>query len=161
MIDLEAYKDAIKKLNECESMVRHWKDEVRKVQLASSEQIRIRDEQLGERGGKIANLEQQLRVAQAKADECSTPRGHVEITHAEYKPLGQQGVGVTGQLRRLLLDERLTLNVPYNQIFYPDPFPGVPKELLIRYSHGLTDFAITVPEDTRITLPVPYGALGR
>jgi hypothetical protein len=155
-VDLQADKQTVDKLNECESMVRHWKDEVRKVRLHDEGQIKIRDDQLSERGGKIAELEQKLRVAKDKLDEFTTPRGRLKIKRAEYHMLGKVGIDVTEILDQMVLDEKLVLSVLYNDLFRPDPQRGVPKHLTIEFSHGIREFSVTVPENTKLTLPFPY-----
>ncbi|SRR5712692_4464996 len=90
-------------------------------------------------------------------DEFKTPKGRLRIKKAEYSAPDKAGVEVTEILKRLISeDDRLVLgNVIYNDMF-PDASKGVRKVLRIDFSHGLEDFSITVPENTKITLPFPY-----
>jgi len=155
-IDPKTHEQVVSKLGECESMVRHWQAEVGRMKTQSDEQIRIRDGQVNERGGKIGNLEQQLRVVQDKLDEFKSPRLRLKIKHAEYHMLGKVGLDVTDVLDQMVLDERLVLSVPYDEIFRPDPQPHVHKHLTINFSHGIKEFSVTVPQNARLTLPFPY-----
>lgn len=155
-IDTETHKKVIDKLNACESLVKHWQAEVGKEQLAHKEQVGIRDKRLGESQGQVGNLEQQLRVAQDKLDQFKTPRYRLKINRAEYTLLGKVGLDVTEVLDRMILDDRLVLDVPYNDIFRPDPWKHSLKHLIIDFSHGLKEFSVTVPENTKLTLPFPY-----
>ena len=152
-------QELVNKLNQAESSVRHWEDEVRNVQLQSDGQIKIRDDQLSERGSKIADLEQKLRVAQNNLDGFTHPRGRLKLKLAKYHLPGkvQFGLDVLEMLDRMVLDEKLELDRGYNEIFRIDPYPGVPKFLTIEFSHGLREFSVTIPENTKLTLPLPYG----
>jgi hypothetical protein len=96
-------------------------------------------------------------MAQDNLDQYSVPRGRLRIQNAEYSIPGNAGLDVKEKLESMILDDKLVLGaVPYNYIFYPDPFPGSPKQLQIDFSHGLGNFSVTVPENTKITLPFPY-----
>lgn len=152
-----AQKKTLKELDECNSHLNHWKKEVDRVRISFDGQKETIEKAWKESESRVSNLEQQLRVAQDKVDGLTVPRGRLRIRKAEYSIPGKVGLDVTETLERMILDERLDLDVLYNDIFRPDPWKRIPKQLTIEFTHGLKEFSVTVLENTRITLPFPYG----
>lgn len=153
----DVHKKTLKELDECNSHLKHWKKEVDRVRLDLTGQKDTAEKLWKESEARAGNLEQQLRVAQDKLDGFTVPRGRLRIRKAEYSISGKVGLDVTETLERMILDERLDLDVLYNDIFRPDPWKHIPKQLTIEFTHGLKEFSVTVPENTKITLPFPYG----
>jgi len=159
-IDPETHKKTIEKLTTCESEVRHWKDEVRRVGVSYASEKETLEKLWKESEGKANNLEQKLRVTQNKLDEFKTPRGRLKITkatywieHPETKEIKE--VDVTAVLDSLILDDTLSLNKLY-QLIFPEPLKHVKKKLTVDYLHGGRQFSVTVPESTKLVLPFPY-----
>jgi len=150
------HKKALKQLDECSSHLNHWKKEVDRVQLSFDGQKATIENAWKDSESRVSNLEQKLRVAQDKLDEFKSPRLRLKIKRAEYHMLGKVGLDVTHVLDQMVLDERLVLNVPYDEIFRPDPQPHVWKHLTIEFFHGIREFSVTVPQNAEITLPFPY-----
>lgn len=158
-IDPARHKETVDKLNECEGLRRLEAGEVDKVKQHYEGQVEIAREQSAKSNARVSELEQQLRVSEDKLDDFKTPRGRLKIKHAEYHMLDKVGLDVTETLEQMILDDKLMLNAPYQTLFFPDPMRGVRKHLTIRFSHGLKEFVVMVPEDTKLTVPFPYGEI--
>jgi len=159
-IDPETHKKVVDKLSECESTVRHWQDEVRRVDVTRIGEKETLEKLWKESEEKANTLEQRFQLAQSKLDEFTTPRGRLKINRARYwakhPETGEiKDVDVTEILDRLVLDEKLILSEIY-QVMFPDPLRHVRKNLTIEFSHGNREFSITMPESTKLTLPFPY-----
>src|SRR5690349_1870956 len=154
------YKQAVEDLAKCESLRRLEAGEVERVTSHYQEQVRLREQQIAVAAGKVEELEQRLRVAQATLDELAVPRGRLKIVkgrywavHPETNHMAEKDV--TDVLDSRVVDERLTLTELY-QVIFPEPMKHVKKKLTIDYLHNGRPFSITVVESTKITLPIPY-----
>jgi hypothetical protein len=159
VVDIEVYNETLNELIKRESELKHWKGEAEREKKFRTEQVEVRDQRITEHGSTVTNLEQKLRVAQDKLEGFTSPRGRLKIKRGEYHMLGKVGLDVTEKLDQMILDDRLILAVRYNDVFFPDPMRGVRKHLTIDFSHGTREFSVTVPEDTKLTLPFPYADL--
>lgn len=88
-------------------------------------------------------------------EATSTPPGNLVINTARYGVPGIYEEDVTSILAAMVQDNALVLTEYYND-FLPDKVQGRLKQLVIDYSHHGVPFSITVPENTRLKLPVPY-----
>jgi len=155
--------------------IRHWKGEAEREQLLRKEQVEIRDKQIGEQGGKIGNLEQQLRVSQntvdSLRDQLCAPNGRFKLKRVRYiatesRSLELRDVGKLPEkdLTEFFEDKYLEngkLVIPpglYRKLFGPlnDPSLGVPKVLEIRFVHAGNEMSVLLPENISMTLPFPY-----
>lgn len=147
------------KLGKCESLRRLEAGEVDRVRKDYQGQLDLAREHTGESNARVSELEQQLRVVSDKLDDFTTPPGSsLKIKRGEYHLPGQVGVDVGETLDRMIWENRLVLNRLYRTLF-PDPKRGARKHLTIEFSHGTREFSVTVPEDTKLTLPFPYSDL--
>jgi len=157
------------KLKESESTIKHWREEVKREQLLRTEQVEIRDRQIGEQGGRIANLEQQLQVSQNTVDglreQLSVPNGGFKLKKVRYVATeGRDGKLPEKDLTEFFEDRFLEngrLVIPpglYRKLFGRpnDPFEGVPKLLEIEFIHAGHKMSVLLPENISVTMPFPY-----
>ncbi|HEV8428940.1 MAG TPA: hypothetical protein VGQ41_13645 [Pyrinomonadaceae bacterium] len=87
-VDPAKHEEIVSKLARRAHEVGYLKGEVEREQLLRKEQVEIRDRQISERGGRIGNLEQQLRVSQNTVDilrdQLSAPNGRFKLKRVRY-----------------------------------------------------------------------------
>src|SRR6266536_30929 len=79
--------------------------------------------------------------------------GSLVIKRALYGANGTYA-DVTAEIQSFVVNERLTIDKKYNDLFRHDPNPHKYKTLQIDYLQDGLQFSITVPEDARFTLPM-------
>ncbi len=109
----------------------------------------------------INSLRAQLYETTIAARLLVAPKGQLKIKRGWYHvPNKDLGIDVTQLLESMISDGNLRLGEkPYRLTFRPDPKVGTPKNLTVDYLHGAKEFSVTVPEDTQLTLPLPYAEL--
>lgn len=160
--NIAAHRQTVDKLNECESLLKHWKGEVEREQLMRKEQVEIRDRQIGEKGGRIGVLEQELRVTQDRLDAFTVPAGSIRIKKALWRAMTEDGTEFNLDLKEFFEDryvENGKLVIPkglYRKMFPRDPLVGREKFLEIEFTHGGQWFFVILQENISVTLPFPY-----
>lgn len=165
---LAEQKQTLKKLDECESNLRHWKDEVRRVKVSCDSEKQTLHDLWVKSQADANNLQQKLDVVNAKLDDLRIPSGQIQLEEAWYFVPGEEAnrLNVRAELQSDI-DNRsdgtlwLGLDQLYQEQFRPDPHDGVEKVLQITYLHRSNRFSITVRENTRIRLPLPYNIVYR
>ena len=163
-------KRTLKKLDQCNSLSDHWKKEVQKVETHYKEQVRLRDEESAKKGGRIGELEQQLRAVQAEADNL---KENISIPKGTFKLKKVRWVSIDGDATGKHRDRDLTeffedkfvndgkLTIPrglYHKLFHGhDPWAGHQKLLEIDFIYAGNRFFVVLPEGVSITLPFPHG----
>jgi hypothetical protein len=90
-----------------------------------------------------------------RLEELTPPAGSLIIKSGLYGVPGIHEEDVTDTLAKMVVNNTLSLDGYYND-FLPDKVKGKIKQLKINYSHNGIAFSVTVPENTKITLPVAY-----
>jgi hypothetical protein len=91
----------------------------------------------------------------ARLEQLIAPPGDLVITSALYGVPGIHEEDVTDILAKMVVNNTLSLDGYYND-FLPDRVQTKRKQLKIDYAHNGVPFSVTVPENTRITLPIAY-----
>lgn len=119
----------------------------------------MRDKDSRERDGlksRIDLLQSQLEEAvSARLLGPGLPEGQLIITNAVYGA-GDEVKDVAAILTSMIVDGHLSIKGEYNTIFKMHPARGLHKYLRIVYLHNSQEFSIKVPENTEVTLPIPY-----
>lgn len=170
-IEPDAHNKVVQDLREQKSVVKHWQGEVDREKLLCKQQVEIRDKQIAERGARIGELEQQLRVSQAEHDalkeNLAMPKGSVRLKRVTWIARDEAiGRVESSDLKELFEDRFMEdgkLTIPpglYHKLFAPeDPWRGHSKDLEIEFTHGGTRFYLVLPENVSVTLPFPYGTI--
>lgn len=95
------------------------------------------------------------RVDQLQREHDSRlPDGDVMVTDARYGA-HDEWLDVKAILQSLRVEDgRIIVSGHYNDIFGRDPKRGVPKLLTVQYRYNDKDFSLTVPENSKLTLPI-------
>lgn len=173
-----ACAEAKAKLDECERKLNNLNGQFYRaekhvthaeVQLsARNSDVDRANEKLWQEQQQSARLRGEIEGLQAKLQDLSVPSGQMQLIDALYFAPGEEATGLD-VLKILqsdidnLGDGKLWLGTDelYQQHFRPDPKPRTPKLLRISYLHRGRRFSLTVQEDTRIVLPLPYNVIER
>jgi hypothetical protein len=180
--DLAAQKtdcaEANSKLQECERTLnnlngqlyraeKHVRDAEVQLSARNSDVDRV-NEKLWQEQQQSARLRGDIDDLQAKLQDLSVPTGQMQLIDGLYFAPGYEADGL--DVLKILqsdIDNRgdgklwLGADELYQQHFRPDPKPHTPKLLRVGYLHRGRQFSVTVPEDTRMVLPLPYNVIER
>jgi hypothetical protein len=126
------------------------------------------NEKLWQQQQQSAGLRGDVESLESELKDFSVPSGQIQLIEALYFAPGEEASAI--DVVKILQsdidnrgDGRLWLGADelYQHHFRPDPKPGVQKFLRVDYLHRGKRFSVTVPEDTRTVLPLPYKIIER
>jgi hypothetical protein len=103
----------------------------------------------------IEPLTEERDSLKARLEELSPLAGDLMIESGLYGVPGIHQEDVTAILAKMVTNNTLSLDGYYND-FLPDRVQTKRKQLHISYTHNGVSFSVTVPENTKITLPIAY-----
>lgn len=141
----------------------------REVQYnARQHDLDTRKEELWREQQQTESLRANINSLKATLNTFSVPSGQLQLIDALYFVPGHESTGLDVlTILQSDMDNRgdgklwLGADELYQQHFRPDPEPRTPKVLRITYLHRGKQFSVTVPEDTRLVLPLPYNIIER
>lgn len=174
-VDPVKHKQAVDKLNECESLRRLEAGEVDRVKREYQDQLDLARKQYSDSNERSRILEQQLNASNSKVSELQNelyaPSGRFRLKRVRYIATQSRGrdLSEAGRLPEKDLteffDDKYVQNekliIPpglYRKMFgtHNDPLIGVPKILEINYVHAGMEFSVLLPENISISIPFPY-----